>query len=524
MDTLKDVGGSPDPRLKESTRKGDRKIKLITVHGTGAGDTTATGDKWWQLGSNFMTELSDRLDLDAERVELAPFQWEEGPNSEMHRRLAGGQLLKRLQDYEAEGSDYFIIGHSHGGSVIYNTLLQAVQRRVELPHLKQWCTVGTPFLYYRPNSRLWQRLSTAGLTFFLSGIVAWLIVVSYLFALYVTGWTTEYTSSEFLRNVTFILAAYGTLCIVALMIWERRGSNRATKTEREQVDANFSSRWMGFWHPEDEAISALINVKGVSGPMVPPTFLQPIAAGAQLAIVLGAGIWMAYDTIRNGILLELLVDDLEFVAAMLTDSANGQNATVFVLVCMLFLSVSCLILLAAWVLKKALLLAGLPLSVLINRVIWRSVRDRAWGDDLTQEGVHAVAAHPPLFEFSFDPLPELVSAPLRQHSDSNAIDTLNKVRLILGMSRESSAKSDIKTELAESLRWKELIHTSYFDVPSFIDMLALGLCNAGLAPVRKSQEISSEHIDEMNAWFAGHSAMANPCDSVSSAARSEGST
>lgn len=32
----------------------DGKIaKLVTVHGTGAGDVTSSGDKWWQLGSVF---------------------------------------------------------------------------------------------------------------------------------------------------------------------------------------------------------------------------------------------------------------------------------------------------------------------------------------------------------------------------------------------------------------------------------------------------------------------------------------
>ena len=35
-------------------------VRLITVHGTGAGDVTATGDRWWQLDSRFMLALGQR--------------------------------------------------------------------------------------------------------------------------------------------------------------------------------------------------------------------------------------------------------------------------------------------------------------------------------------------------------------------------------------------------------------------------------------------------------------------------------
>jgi hypothetical protein len=476
-------------------------IKLVTVHGTGAGDTTASGDRWWQLGSRFERELMSRLETSSGRIELAPFQWDEGPNSENDRREAGAKLLKQLRSHEKAGVPYHLIGHSHGGSVIYCALLQAVQRGINLPNLRQWYTVGTPFLHYQPNKRLWQRLSTAGLTFFLSGIVAWLIVLSYLVALYVTGWTTAFTQVVFLRNFAIVLATYGVLCIVALQLWERRNSKGASSAEREQVETEFGSRWTGYWHAEDEAISALINVGRVTGPIVPATFLQPIVAGLQFAIILGLGLLVAYDTIRNGSILEFLVDDLYFLAGLLSDTPQTLNAVLFGLVCSLFLLVSCLILAAAWILKKILLLVGIPLSRAINKVIWRSVRDRAWGDDLTQEGVHGVGAAPPLFRRSFGPLPEAIAAPLRMHSDSNAIETLNKVRLILGMTRDQSPSSDIKTELAESLGWKELIHTSYFDVPEFVDLIAKGFAHRDIAFRATGFSSSADDLAEMDTWL-----------------------
>ena len=103
-------------------------IKLITVHGTGAGDVTAAGDRWWQLGSAFLDELGKRLDIDPSRVEISPFQWKDGPNSEEERRLAGKKLYQELKSCDESGDDYYLVGHSHGGSVVYSALLQSVAK------------------------------------------------------------------------------------------------------------------------------------------------------------------------------------------------------------------------------------------------------------------------------------------------------------------------------------------------------------------------------------------------------------
>ena len=62
--------------------------KLVTVHGTGAGHKECTGERWWQRGSPFLAELAKRLNLDPARVEIVPFHWDLGPNSETGRRAA----------------------------------------------------------------------------------------------------------------------------------------------------------------------------------------------------------------------------------------------------------------------------------------------------------------------------------------------------------------------------------------------------------------------------------------------------
>ena len=59
------------------------------------------------------------------------------------------------------------------------------------------------------------------------------------------------------------------------------------------------------------------------------------------------------------------------------------------------------------------------------------------------------------------------------------------MRLVLGMTENANHSADIRSELSESLNWQELIHTSYFDVPEFVDLLAQSLQKAGLGELNK---------------------------------------
>lgn len=131
---------------------------VLLVHGTFAGSKhrSDNGRRWWQRGQasrTFFNWLNAKLkDVAAcERV----FHWS-GENKEQERRQAGRELLKVLRGYEREGRDYHLVGHSHGGSVIWCALREAARRprgagasrQDPLPHLRSWTTVGTPFLTY----------------------------------------------------------------------------------------------------------------------------------------------------------------------------------------------------------------------------------------------------------------------------------------------------------------------------------------------------------------------------------------
>ena len=149
---IKDTENS-DLNKDRSDAQPEKKSKtiLVTIHGTGAGDPTKDKNSWWQEESDFLEQLGQRLELSPEQVKIVPFLWEEGPNSEASRRKAGKRLYKLLRSYDDLNQDYYLIGHSHGGSVAYHALLQSVAEDKSLKGLKCWCTVGTPFLEYKRN-------------------------------------------------------------------------------------------------------------------------------------------------------------------------------------------------------------------------------------------------------------------------------------------------------------------------------------------------------------------------------------
>ena len=125
---------------------------VILVHGTFAGDDSDTGNKWWQSGSRAVLQLERRLPKNvcvATGEEV--FHWS-GENGERARSKAAVQLLEHLRPLEEAGRSYHLVGHSHGGSVIWNALRMATLSRKPLRGLESWATVGTPFLHQSSRS------------------------------------------------------------------------------------------------------------------------------------------------------------------------------------------------------------------------------------------------------------------------------------------------------------------------------------------------------------------------------------
>ncbi len=490
----KDIESNP-PAKDSMQSEAENEIVLVTIHGTGVGEPTEEEDSWWLQGSKFLEKLEERLELDPKRIEIRPFLWEGGPNSEASRREAGRRLYELLKSYDAAEKDYYLICHSHGGSVAYSALLQSVDNNQPLERLKCWSTVGTPFLEYMRNKYLWQRLS---------GWQLWLYVISATTSLFTPMLLLlPYFDINWLGVVdnTLITSLYilpWPLTHAIFLILENYKSKAKSKaslswiTEKQKkaVAEHFSDSWVGHCHPQDEAVSALSNIKDVNEEIVKPKFLLPLIPVVQFLILI-AWRFSPLDTFSWGQLSKFLpfpfLLEGGLYAALLLGFIVGLG----------------------FVLKSFALYLGKPISKWINKAVWSSVRENVWGDDVAQEDVIRIEAYPPSFSPMFRTMPDVVAEPLSEHSSNSAIRTLVKVREILGMTNTTTEKSkstvgkgamDLRSDLSKSLTWEELIHTSYFEVDKFIDLLALGLHQKGIAELKKEFIQKPQH-ELLRAWY-----------------------
>lgn len=135
--------GHKGPRKKA---RGKRHL-VILVQGTFAGDTGAgsLGPKGY-----FATRLRRALGTTfvvPNQGEKYNFRWS-GENTEDARVNAASKLLLMIASAERDSSidTYSIIGHSHGGTVVWLALIRAAHvPDLELSKLNKWITVGTPF-------------------------------------------------------------------------------------------------------------------------------------------------------------------------------------------------------------------------------------------------------------------------------------------------------------------------------------------------------------------------------------------
>lgn len=108
-------------RLTEPSKTSLQDV-LILVHGTHASRESGDGNSWWQNGGSLGTELSNRLPDSVQLPECHEvFRWS-GDNSERARIKAGRELLVHLESLEEKGQGYHVVGHSHGGSAISQSL------------------------------------------------------------------------------------------------------------------------------------------------------------------------------------------------------------------------------------------------------------------------------------------------------------------------------------------------------------------------------------------------------------------
>lgn len=468
--------------------------KLITVHGTGAGAGQDEGELWWQKGSGFLTRFGELVDLS--RVEIVPFHWDIGANSETARRKAGTELYRRLKGFDERGEDYYLIGHSHGGSVIYNSLLVSVLAGKPLRRLQGWCTIGSPFIDIAPKRLLAARLDSPGLAVYMIGVLAVVascgLVASHLGGTDLTRLIDERLKGTALEHLYFPLTiaaiALALIAYAVLFVYERVRNRWVSDRVKRRTAELYAGSWIGLAHEDDEAIAALRAASSFRPQIVPRDFLEEPFSRLPVVIMV---IWLLSVLWALERTLSLPLDQLEAIVTSIQKMKPHQlDTTLFGYLPGLGGMIWWLVMLGVTLLVASIVVSlfraagrwiGRPVARAIDRLVWTSVRNQVWGDDLAAEVVRGVSSHPPMFALRYQPLPAAVADPISDISNQSAAATLKKLRAGLGMQSTSSRGGDFLGPALNQLSWRELIHTAYFTSDPFTRLTAFALHRQGLA-------------------------------------------
>ena len=489
--------------------------KLITVHGTGAGSGQDDGELWWQKGSPFLGRLSGVINLS--HVDVVQFHWDIGANSETARRNAGKRLYQLLKGFDESGEDYYVIGHSHGGSVTYNALLHSVQIGRPLRRLQAWCTIGTPFIDLAPKRFLISRLDAPGLAVFTLGVALvfalLVLIVSHLIGTEVTREIDEQLKGTALGHL--YLPMLGTACILAfasyaaLYAYERFMNRWISDRVKQRTAELYAGSWIGLTHADDEAIASLRAASQFKPQIVPRNFLAQGFALIPVGLLftgLLALLWKLEGNLLKPVdQLKAFSTTLEKIKPQKLDQSLIEILPGFSgLAWWLALLAATLVIasVVVYVFKLIGHAVGRPVAAAVDRLVWASVREQVWGDDLPAEYVRGVSSHPPMFAPRYKPLPASIAAPVADLSNLSAGETLRKLRGNLGMSTTTSRSGDFLGSALMVLNWRELIHTAYFDIDEFVRLVAFALHRQGMAGLKPGSWTSEQRTAARDAYSA----------------------
>ena len=270
---------------------------ILGVHGTFAhmdegprpDGTRADLHYWWHKDSAFERKMVASLQAvsqqgSAEPVKIESFVWN-GYNSELDRREAAAKLLTRMMELEGRNETYCVIGHSHGGSVVSIAMLMAASRKLPLAGLKQWITVGTPFIGMRRIPRLIDRLNLVQRVVLVASMMLLMMFLFFLAGQILDGspgialpndGSTADTSTQAVAKRALLAALLTSLPALFFTIVYRLIDRQSlffyrTSTIR-RARRLFAARWQSFCHPNDEAVQGLRAVGNAKFQFFDPGF------------------------------------------------------------------------------------------------------------------------------------------------------------------------------------------------------------------------------------------------------------
>lgn len=158
----------PDTRTKET---------VVVVHGTFSAQAEDGNPRWYQPGQNFCRQLDAELQSAGSVARcwahLQPpqehFYWD-GANDWLSRQRAATRLRLQIRTLIADGWQVHLVGHSHGGNVIFQAITDR-QGQVEAWFTGRVALLGTPL--YRPSTAKYKRQERLRTRWWALSLVIW---------------------------------------------------------------------------------------------------------------------------------------------------------------------------------------------------------------------------------------------------------------------------------------------------------------------------------------------------------------
>ena len=436
----------------------ERKVAIVTVHGTGDTAEGPAGEKWFQQGSAFSQRLLQHLSGQGINAEIVPHLWS-GANSAWDRERGANRLASRIRDLYKRYDTIHLVAHSHGGNVANDAavlLKWGLRRTAQREKFDSLTTVGTPFFNVRTG--ILQRI--AGILFLL---IAWgsAIVFPLLAAYLVYDIATGGNSMEMASKQEEIIAALAYVLIVGpctlfMLSMSRQGIRRIL---RPRTGGKTRTSVFSIWHQNDEAIAFLQRVEELQLEAFPRGSLYRGSRGAAVAfgvlIVLFLGL-------LNPVLYALNVAD---IFDFNTTTADEDIAGNIVAVTLLSLLAAPAIFTAFYFVYRFLIGGFQEVGVRgsMNRYVGGILRGVAMGRDGDQLLCNiAPRSHTHATQ-------ELVltgecAARMQEGANGAAGALIDKYRWAL-FSVGGDSSASLTSLTTDAMTWNSLIHTTYFDQP-----------------------------------------------------------
>jgi pimeloyl-ACP methyl ester carboxylesterase len=257
-------------------------LTVILVHGT-----WASSSRWKDDGSDFRRWVQDGLSANYLSIEHVAVEWS-GSNRWRAREKAANALTEQLDLHrraEKSGTEYLVIGHSHGG----NIATEAVRRRMvtdpEFP-LRGVVCLNTPFLKHELRASS----TFLGVWLFFCILIGAALSLTNSVATSISA-DSLHMANQLMRTkldaptVMFILYAFAAMLAGATLLNRRL----LRRHDKEEYVWGPRPKVLCLSCADDEAITLLGLLEGIAN--LPQLLFHPVAFG--FALLLNAGLLLA---------------------------------------------------------------------------------------------------------------------------------------------------------------------------------------------------------------------------------------